>query len=87
MPIRHHTYPNGLRVIYEPSKTTVPLTYIYLYCNVGSVHEPDNLRGVAHFIEHMCFKGTRRISNPKDIFIEYDKSIFKYIIWEVNVFV
>jgi predicted Zn-dependent peptidase len=73
MPIRHHTYPNGLGVIYEPSKTTVPLTYIYLYCNVGSVHEPDNLRGVAHFIEHMCFKGTRRISNPKDIFIEYDK--------------
>lgn len=73
MPLQHHQYSNGLRMIYEKSHNDTPLTHIYLYCDVGSVHEPDNLRGVSHFIEHMCFKGTSRIPNAKDIFIEYDK--------------
>jgi predicted Zn-dependent peptidase len=71
--MQHHVYPNGLRFIYESSQNKAPLTYVYLYCNVGSVHEPQHLRGVAHFIEHMCFKGTRDRTNPQDIFVEYDK--------------
>ena len=73
MTLHYHTYPNGLRIIYEKSKTNAPLTHIYLFCNVGSVHESDNLHGASHFIEHMCFKGTKNIPKAKDIFIEYDK--------------
>jgi len=73
MSFQYHAYPNGLRIIYEKSKTEIPLSYIYLFCDVGSAHEPDNLRGVSHFIEHMCFKGTKKIPKAKDIFIEYDK--------------
>lgn len=54
------TYPNGLRAIYEsPSKSTT-ITNIQVFCHVGSIHEPPELRGAAHFIEHMCFKGSRR---------------------------
>ena len=26
--------------------------------NVGSIQEEDNQRGLAHFLEHMCFNGT-----------------------------
>jgi len=54
-----HTYPNGLRVVYEPPKTKLPQTYIRAFCHIGSINEPPNLKGAAHFIEHMCFKGTR----------------------------
>ena len=54
-----HTYPNGLRVVYESPKTKLPQTYIRTFCHIGSINEPPNLKGAAHFIEHMCFKGTR----------------------------
>jgi len=43
-----------------------------VFCDVGSIHEPDSIRGAAHFVEHMCFKGTKRISEVKDIFSVYD---------------
>jgi zinc protease len=33
---------------------------LYLWFEVGAVDEPDELAGVAHFLEHMLFKGTAR---------------------------
>ena len=54
-----YTYPNGFRVVYEPSISKTPNTYIRTFCHVGSINEPDGLRGVSHFIEHMCFKGSK----------------------------
>ena len=70
--IKIHVFPNGLRLIYESSRNNLPITSIYAYCDVGSVHEPDSIRGAAHFIEHMCFKGTKKIPKSKDIFAVYD---------------
>ena len=67
------TFPNGVRLVYEKTKNNIPITSIHAFCTVGSIHEPDNLRGVAHMIEHMCFKGTTKIPKSKDLFIEYDK--------------
>ena len=66
-------FANGCRFIYEPSSNNIPLTSINIFCDVGSVHEPEHLRGVSHIIEHMCFKGTKKILTSKGIFIEYDK--------------
>lgn len=54
-----HTFTNGLRLIYEPHPLKTQLTYIRAFCHVGSINEPDNIRGASHFIEHMCFKGSR----------------------------
>ena len=31
---------------------------IGIYIRVGSRHEPEHIKGAAHFIEHMLFKGT-----------------------------
>lgn len=70
--IQHHIFPNGLRVIYQKPRNNLPITCIHGFCDVGSIHEPDSIRGVAHFVEHMCFKGTKRITQPKDIFAVYD---------------
>lgn len=53
-----HTLPCGLRVIHESSNSQV------VYCGfvvcAGTRHEADNDSGMAHFIEHMSFKGTER---------------------------
>ena len=54
-----HVFPNGLRLVYETPKIKLPQTYLRAFCHVGSIHEPSDMRGAAHFIEHMCFKGTR----------------------------
>jgi len=62
-----HTFPNGLRIIYEPHSATNPQTHIRAFCHFGSIHEPDNLRGAAHFIEHMCFKGSRSFPSWSEV--------------------
>ena len=54
-----HTFPNGLRLVYEPHPNNVPQTHIRAFCHVGSINEPDNIHGASHFIEPMCFKGSR----------------------------
>lgn len=56
-PLYHaHTLPCGLRIIHEPSASPV------LYCGyvllAGTRHEDEADSGMAHFIEHLSFKGT-----------------------------
>jgi len=65
-----HIFPNGLKLIYEHKESN--LTAIDVLCDFGSTNEPDGVKGAAHFIEHMCFKGTKNIPKPKDIFFQYD---------------
>ena len=54
------TLPDGLRIIHLPSPSSV------VYCGIGvaagSRHEDAGEEGVAHFCEHMSFKGTQRRS-------------------------
>ena len=71
--INKHSFDNGFRIIHENLQSKLPITSIQLFCDYGSVNEKDGVRGAAHFIEHMCFKGTRKIPNGKEIFINYDK--------------
>ena len=73
MTINTFTFPNGFRLIYESAKHNIPVSTIYAFCELGSIYEYDNVRGVSHFIEHMCFKGTKKIPQSKDIFKHYDK--------------
>ena len=73
MTIQTYEFPNGFRVIYEKSKSSLPISSLFTFCDAGSVYETENLRGVSHFIEHMCFKGTKKIPKSKDIFMHYDK--------------
>jgi len=68
-----HTFPNGFQIVYQNPKHELPITSIQIFCKVGSAWETDSVRGMSHFIEHMCFKGTKEIVESRDIFIEYDK--------------
>jgi predicted Zn-dependent peptidase len=67
-----YTFPNGFRVIYENPAHSTDATIINAFCKVGSVFEPSHLRGVSHFIEHMCFKGANKHRNIQQIFKVYD---------------
>ena len=73
MPVSTHTYPNGFRLIYEKSNGSIPVTNMQIFIDFGSAHETDDSRGSAHFIEHMCFKGTKHIKESKQIQRTYDK--------------
>ena len=57
--VTERTLENGLKVLVLPrSASTVAVCD--LYYPAGSVHEPPGLSGIAHFVEHMLFKGTAR---------------------------
>ena len=58
--IRHNEYPAGQADFYIAQK-------------VGSIQEQDSQRGLAHFLEHMCFNGTKNY--PGNSLIEYLESI------------
>ena len=49
---------NGLRIIHSPSPTSV--VYCGYAINAGTRDELPNEHGLAHFVEHMLFKGTQR---------------------------
>jgi predicted Zn-dependent peptidase len=60
-----HTLPNGLRVILKPDN--MPVSYCGIVINAGSRDEDATNWGMAHFIEHMLFKGTRKRSSTQII--------------------
>ncbi len=67
---RKDTLSNGIRVVSEtlPKSRSVS---IGVWVKVGSRHEPPEIGGISHFIEHLFFKGTEK-RTAKDIAIEMD---------------
>ncbi|HKD38639.1 MAG TPA: pitrilysin family protein, partial [Pirellulales bacterium] len=59
---------NGLRYVIMPVKSPGRAA-LQLYINAGSLMETDNQQGVAHFLEHMAFNGTKHF--PAGQMIEY----------------
>ncbi|MGB5974146.1 MAG: pitrilysin family protein [Nodosilinea sp.] len=51
--------PNGLTVIAE--QMPLEVVNLSLWLRVGSAVESDSINGMAHFLEHMIFKGTQRL--------------------------
>jgi zinc protease len=54
------TLPNGLRYFVRANRQPEHRAELRLVVNAGSVLEDDDQRGLAHFVEHMAFNGTRR---------------------------
>jgi predicted Zn-dependent peptidase len=53
-----HTLQNGIRVVHLP--VVSPVAHCGILVNAGSRDELENEHGIAHFIEHMIFKGTKK---------------------------
>lgn len=49
---------NGIRVIHKHVNS--PVSHLGVIINTGSRDELDNEKGIAHFIEHTIFKGTKK---------------------------
>jgi predicted Zn-dependent peptidase len=54
-----HTLPNGIRVAHK-SVTTSQIAHLGIMLDIGSRDERPEQQGLAHFWEHMAFKGTER---------------------------
>lgn len=56
--IKQHTLPNGLRLIHR--YTSSPVAYCGYAIDAGTRDEEDHQQGMAHFVEHLLFKGTQK---------------------------
>jgi predicted Zn-dependent peptidase len=68
---QRHALSNGLRVLTAPLDHAQSVA-CYLMLAAGSRYENESNRGIAHFAEHMFFKGTERRPSAKDISMEVD---------------
>ncbi|HLC99460.1 MAG TPA: pitrilysin family protein [Patescibacteria group bacterium] len=66
-----HVLKNGLRVILMPMEGTETITTL-VAINAGSRFEMPQEAGIAHFLEHMAFKGTKKRPTALDISKELD---------------
>jgi len=62
---------NGLRVILAPKQDSLATTFLILV-EAGSEYETKKINGISHFLEHMCFKGTKKRPKMIDISSELD---------------
>jgi zinc protease len=69
MKTEQHTLENGLTVVLRESHHT-PVTTFWIWYRVGSRNEVPGITGIAHWAEHMLFKGSEAF--PKG---EIDKQI------------
>lgn len=53
---------NGLKVFVKQDKRA-PVANFQIWYRVGSADEPSGLTGIAHVLEHMMFKGTKKYPN------------------------
>lgn len=60
------TLDNGLRIISVPMSQTYAVCLGFFIC-AGGRYEDKAVSGLSHFIEHICFKGTKKRINTKEI--------------------
>lgn len=58
MTIQTHQLPNHIRLVHHPTQSKI--AYLGVLINAGSRDESCKQQGLAHFIEHMLFKGTHK---------------------------
>lgn len=59
--------PNGLTYYIRHNETPKGQADFYIAQKVGSILEEDEQRGLAHFLEHMCFNGTQNFPGKQII--------------------
>ena len=67
--VRMGTLPNGLTYYIRHNEWPQRRADFYIAQKVGSMQEEEAQRGLAHFLEHMCFNGTRHF--PGDALKQY----------------
>ncbi|MDQ0474961.1 M16 family metallopeptidase [Labrys wisconsinensis] len=84
--IAHFTLANGLDVVVIPDRRAPVVTHMVWY-RVGGADEPMGKSGIAHFLEHLMFKGTEkqpggfsrevaRLGGQENAFTSYDYTAY-----------
>lgn len=60
------TLGNGVRLVTSEMPHTRSVSVVF-FIGAGPKYEPDPLSGIAHFVEHLCFKGTQKRRSAKEI--------------------
>ena len=66
--VAHFALENGLEVVVIPDHRAPVVTHMVWYRN-GAADDPPGKSGIAHFLEHLMFKGTK--AHPKGAFSEF----------------
>lgn len=61
MTYQYHEFTNGIRLVHRQQRGQV--AHLGIIVNAGSRDEAADQQGMAHFIEHLIFKGTERRTN------------------------
>ena len=72
--VRYGKLENGLTYYIRHNEEPKDRVSFYIAQKVGSVQEDDNQRGLAHFLEHMCFNGSVNFPGDGQL-IDYCESI------------
>ena len=72
MTFKKKTLKNGLRIIAIPMKDSPSVTVMSLI-EAGSEYETKDKNGISHFLEHMCFKGTKKRPTSLEIHKKFDE--------------
>src|SRR5262245_18062283 len=82
--VKRGVLPNGLTYYVMPHGKPEKRAFLWLAVNSGSVGEDDDQRGLAHFVEHMAFNGTKRF--PKNDLVNYLEKIGMRFGADVNAY-
>ena len=75
---------NGLTYYIRHNEKPKAQASFYIYHDVGAVQEEDDQQGLAHFLEHMAFNGTKNL--PGKQMIEYLETIGVQFGYNLNAF-
>lgn len=75
---------NGLTYYVMKHKKPEQRASLWLAVNAGSVQEDDDQLGLAHFVEHMAFNGTKRF--PKQAIVDYIEKVGMRFGADVNAY-
>lgn len=67
--VRHGVLPNGLTYYIRQNNYPEHQAEFFIAQKVGSMQEEEEQRGLAHFLEHMCFNGTKHF--PGNSIVKY----------------
>ncbi len=90
--VRYGTLPNGLTYYLRYNNWPEQRADFYIAQRVGSIQEEDNQRGLAHFLEHMCFNGTTHFPGDRiktyleEIGVRFGENLNAYTSFDETVY-
>ncbi|KAF0250549.1 MAG: zinc protease [bacterium] len=71
--VKQGVLPNGIKYYIQKNAKPEKRVELRLAVNAGSLQEDDDQLGLAHFVEHMCFNGTKNFK--KNELVSYLQSV------------